>query len=200
MVARSFWRRGLVSCVMAAGLLGLASCLPVQLGDPDKSKVDPAFNGVWEWRDGSKIELAVFQRYDDRTYVVDVLSGEAGEGDAVKPAQRDIYKGWLTSVKGETFLTLAPMESVGALPGATPPKYLVAKVKIEGDALTAFGIDPEYKKLKDVGTPTALAQMISENMDDVKLFLKPIMATKWDADQILRLEKIREGFREWKKP
>ena len=72
-------------------------------------------------------------------------------------------------------------------------------MKIEGDTLTAYGIDPEYKKLKDVATPTALEKMISENMDDTTMYVKPIMATKWDADQVEKLEKIREGFREWKK-
>jgi hypothetical protein len=199
MVARLIFRRGLLVGLMAMGLLGLASCLPVPLGDPDKSKVDARFNGVWEWRDGGKIELAIFQAYDEKTYFVDVLTGEVGDGGTVKPVQRDMYKGWLTTVKGETFLTLAPMEAVGALPGSTPAKYLVAKVKIEGDTLTALGIDPEYKKLKDVGTPTALQKMIEENMDEVAMFTKPIMTTKWDADQIGRLEKIREGFREWKK-
>lgn len=192
-------RRGLFLTVLLAGLLGLCSCLPVPLGDPEKSKVDARFNGVWEWRDGGKMYLVIFQPYDDRTYFVDALTGEPGEGNAVKPLGRDIYKSWLTKVRGETFLTMAPLEGVGALPGAKPTKYLVAKVKIEGDTLTAYGIDPEYKKLKDVATPTALEKMISENMDDTTMFLKPIMATKWDADQVEKLEKIREGFREWTK-
>jgi hypothetical protein len=199
MTARTFWGRCVFLAVLLAGLLGLCSCLPVPLGDPEKSKVDARFNGVWEWREGGKRYLVVFQPYDERTYFVDALTGEQGEGDVVKPVQRDIYKAWLTMVRGETFLTMAPLEGVGALPGAKPTKYLVAKVKIQGDTLTAYGIDPEYKKLKDVGTPTALEKMISENLDDTTMFLKPIMATKWDADQVEKLEKIREGFRVWKR-
>jgi hypothetical protein len=195
----AFSRPRVLIAVVLTALLTLASCLPVPLGDPDKSKVDARFNGVWEWRDNGKIEIAVFQPYDEKTFIVDVMTGEPGEGTAIKPLQRDIFKGWLTTVKGETFLTLAPIESVGALPGASAVKYLVAKVKIEGDTLTAYGIDPNYKKLSDVGTPTALKEMILENMDDPTMFLKPIMTTKWDADQVLRLEKIRETFREWKK-
>ncbi len=199
MTWQTIGRRGLFLTVLLAGLLGLCSCLPVPLGDPEKSKVDARFNGVWEWRDGGKMYLVIFQPYDGHTYFVDALTGEPGEGNAVKPLGRDIYKAWLTPVRGETFLTMAPLEGVGALPGATPTKYLVAKIKIEGDTLTAYGIDPEYKKLKDVATPTALEKMISENMDDTTMFLKPIMATKWDADQVEKLEKIRAGFREWKK-
>lgn len=199
MTSQRFWRRGLWVLVLTAGLLGLASCLPVQLGDPEKSKVDARFNGVWEWHDAGKIELAIFQPYDERTWFVDVLTGEAGEGNSVTPRARDIYKAWLTAVKGETFLTMAPLEGVGALPGSTPTKYLVAKVKIEGDTLTAYGIDPEYKKLKDVATPTALEKVISENIEDTTMFLKPIMATKWEANQIDRLEKIRAAFKQWSK-
>src|SRR5689334_9692340 len=107
MPSRKFWIRGLMAFILAAGLLGLASCLPVSLGDPDKSKVDARLNGVWEWRDNGKIELAIFQPYDERTYFVDVLTGEAGDAGAIKPLQRDIYKAWLTSVKGETFITMA---------------------------------------------------------------------------------------------
>jgi hypothetical protein len=201
MNARSLWRKGSIQAVVVAGLLGLAACLPVPLGDPAKAKLDPRLTGVWEWHENGQVQLAVFRPYDEHTYIVDGLTGEPGEGDAIKPLSREMLKGWLTTVKGETFLTMESLQTVGSIPGETRQKYfIVARIKIEGDVITATGIDPEYAKLKEIGTSTALERMISENIDDPKMYLKPIMATKWDNDQVVKLEKIQDAFKDWKRP
>jgi hypothetical protein len=174
----------------------------VPVGDPEKSKVDPRYTGVWEWRaEGGVINLAVFRPYDDRTWIVDVLGGEAGEGAAaaIRPVRRNTFKAWLTPIKGQTFLTMAPLETVSLLPGERRQKsFVVARVRIEGDLLTARGVDPEFKKLKEVGTASELEREIAENLEDGRLYVTSIRATKWAEDQAPRLEKILEGFARWK--
>jgi hypothetical protein len=192
-------RRPFACLALLAAPLFLAACLPVPVGDPDKSKLDARVTGVWEWRDQGVIHLVTFRPYDDHTWVVDVLDGEPGEGAAIRPVRRTTFKGWLTAIKGETFLTLAPLDTVSLLPGERRQKsFVVARVKIEGDLMTARGIDPDFKKLKDVGTASELEREIADNLDDVGLYVKAVKCTKWPEDQTPRLEKILEEFAKWK--
>src|SRR4051794_17165564 len=107
MGATAFSKRTCVGTVVLAALLGLSACLPVPLGDPEKAKIDPRLVGVWQWRDDdATVHLAVFRPFDDRTYAVDTMTGTMAADGVMKPASRNVFKGWLTTVKGETFLTL----------------------------------------------------------------------------------------------
>jgi hypothetical protein len=199
MIARSFWRRGTIVAVVVAGLLGLAACLPVPLGDPAKSKADSRFFGVWEWRDG-RVHRAIMRPWDERTLIVDILSGDLAEDGTTKPRERDIYKAWLTDIKGQTFMTLQPIETVGMVNGDARQSYfIVARVKIDGTTLTAMALDPEFKKLKEAPNREALERIVSASLDDPKLFTTtPIVAARWSVDQMKGLEKLQDAFREWK--
>jgi len=199
MIARSFWRRGTFVALSLAGVLGLVACLPVPLGDPAKSTADSRFCGVWEWRD-ARVNRAVIRQWDQRTFVVDILTGDFLEDGAIRPRERNIYKGWLTELKGQTFLTLQPIESTGMLNGdSRQAYYIVARVKLEGTTLTAMALDPEFKKLKEARDRDALEKIVTENIDDPKLFTAtPIVATRWTVDQMKGLEKLQDTFREWK--
>jgi hypothetical protein len=200
MTAYFDWRRGLLGVVVLASMLALAGCLGVPLGDPAKSKADSRLAGVWEWRDG-KVNRAVIRQWDERTYVIDVLSGDFIEDGTTRPRERTVYKAWLTDVKGQTFLTLQPIETTGSLNGDAREKYfIVAKVKVEGNKMTASGIDTNFPGLKDAATSAALEQIIAQNLNDPKLFAEPIVATKWTPDQVKGLEKLQEAFKEWKQP
>ncbi len=86
MNARASLVRGMVVAAVL-GLLGLASCLPVPLGDPAESKADSRFSGVWEWRDG-RTHQAIIRPWDEKTFVVDVLTGEPQADGATKPRER----------------------------------------------------------------------------------------------------------------
>jgi hypothetical protein len=186
--------------VLVGAALCAAGCLPVPLGDPEKARVDARLTGVWEWREeNGQINLVVFRPYDDRTWVVDALTGEPGEGSAIRPVRRSTYKGWLTAVKGEMFVTLAPLDTVSLLPGERRQKtFLVARLSIEGDLLTARGIDPSFKDFKDIGTASELEREITASLGEPRMYAKPIKATRWPEDQSPRLEKILEDFGKWK--
>ena len=199
MIARSLWRRGTFVALALAGMLGLVACLPVPLGDPAKSTADSRFCGVWEWRD-ARVNRAVIRQWDQRTFVVDVLTGDFLEDGNIRPRERNVYKGWLTELKGQTFLTMQPIESTGMLNGDTRQAYyIVARVKLQGTTLTAMALDPEFKKLKEARDREALEKIVTENIDDPKLFTAtPIVATRWTVEQMKGLEKLQDTFREWK--
>lgn len=201
MNARRSWSKQTSVVVILAALLSVTGCVGVPLGDPAKSTADSRLLGVWEWRDGH-INRAVIRPWDRHTYVVDVLTGDpTGDGTAIAPRSRNVFKGWLTDVAGETFLTLQPIETMGAVNGDDrKPTYLVVRVKLDGATLTASGIQPEFKPIQDAKTSADLEKAIAANLDNPKLFAPPVVTTHWTTDQMKGLDKLQESFRELKQP
>jgi hypothetical protein len=182
-------------------LLSLAGCVGVPLGDPAKSTTDSRLFGVWEWRD-AHINRAVIRPWDRHTYVVDVLTGDpTGDGTAITPRSRNVFKGWLTDVAGQTFLTMQPIETMGTVNGDDrQPTYLVVRIKLDGATLTASGIQPDFKPIQDAKTSADLEKAIAANIDNPKLFAPPVVTTHWSTGQMKGLDKLQESFRELKQP
>ncbi len=66
-------RAGLiVSILILPFLLGVMACfvLPVPIGNPEKSRVDPAMSGIWLAAGGSEGWLVALEPYDKRTWLV----------------------------------------------------------------------------------------------------------------------------------
>jgi len=200
MTSRRSWRRGGVGAVVLMGLLlTVSACLPVPVGDPRTSKADSRLVGVWEWRDGL-VHRTIFRQWDEHTYVVHVLASEmTDDAAAIKPRQRDVYKGWLTEIKGQTFLTLQPMETVGMLNGDPHQRFFITvKIKLDANGLTATALNADFKPVKDAATAEALERAIADHLDDPKLLGQSITATKWTVEQTKGLERLEDAFREWR--
>jgi hypothetical protein len=195
--------QGWVAAVTLCGvLLVLSGCLPVPLGDPAKSTADSQLFGVWEWRD-AHLNRAVVRPWDERTYVVDVLGGEAAgaRGDATAPKSRSVFKAWLTEVKGQRFMTLQAIDTIGVVNGDTrPPTYLVMRLTIEGTRLTAAAINPQFKAVSEAKTAGELERAIAAHLDDPKLFGSPVTMARWTSEQMKGLDALQETFRDWKQP
>ena len=66
-------RAGLiVSILILPFLLGVMACfvLPVPIGNPEKSRIDPAMTGIWLAADESEGWLVALEPYDKRTWLV----------------------------------------------------------------------------------------------------------------------------------
>jgi hypothetical protein len=199
MISHGHGQRFGIGAAVLMGLLGLVACLPVPLGDPRTSKADSRFVGVWEWRDG-QLRRAIIRQWDERTYVVNVIATDVTDDATVlKPRQRDVYKGWLTDIKGNTFLTLQPIETAGTINGDPRQRYFITvKVKIDANGLTATALNADFKPVKEAATAEALERAIVQNLEDPKLFGQSITATRWTLDQMKGLERLEDAFREWK--
>ncbi len=85
----------LLTLALLPALFGVLACLPVPVGDPEKSRIDPAISGIWiahETGLGSA-DIYVFDPYDKRTWLLTGISmsvvqnselAEAPETDANK--------------------------------------------------------------------------------------------------------------------
>lgn len=57
---------------------GLLACMPVPVGDPEKSRIDPFFSGIWLLASEDQAALYFLQPYDKRTWLmvgVDLAEG-----------------------------------------------------------------------------------------------------------------------------
>lgn len=191
------FRRGLAVWVFSLAALTLASCLPVPLGDPEKAKIESSYVGAWEWRDGDKTNVVTIRPYDNRTYFVDAMTF-GGTMDEPQPRARNLYKAWLTKVKGETFITMQPAETLGFFANEKPqPRYyLVSKLKLEEGQLKATGVNGGYLPLKDVPTPAALEQVITDHLNDPQMWTPMIVADPVRADRMDALAKLMKAFAE----
>jgi hypothetical protein len=73
-------RAGLiVSILILPLLLGVMACfvLPVPIGNPEKSRIDPAMSGIWLAADESEGWLVALEPYDKRTWLVTWMMLEA---------------------------------------------------------------------------------------------------------------------------
>jgi hypothetical protein len=87
-------RAGLiVSILIVPLLLGVMACfvLPVPIGDPEKSRVDPAMSGIWLAAAESEGWLVALEPYDKRTWVVTWMMLEAAtdEDDEAEAGQAE---------------------------------------------------------------------------------------------------------------
>jgi len=131
-------------------IVGLLACLPVPVGDPERSRIDPDLNGIWALTKGGEIDgYYLFRPWDKRTWLV---VGVEDDGDEFKPAS--VYKAWLKKLGGETFMT---WEMVGGMQddGSFLPEYwLVFRVEKDADdKVNLRMLDLDFDGFEDFPSP-----------------------------------------------
>jgi hypothetical protein len=146
-------------------LLSVLACfgLPVPVGDPEKSRIDPTMSGIWAGDDiEGDLTLIVLDPYDKRSWLLsifvlevgqDVVSDEPTEpGDSeskpetsplqllhpdsdmqIKIGRVALYKAWLTRIKGVTFITWESKNLSETLPEMVPESWWAFRVRRSGD-------------------------------------------------------------------
>ena len=55
---------------LALAIVSLMACLPVPIGDPEKSQIDPELSGMWLMLGDDEPAVALFEPYDKRTWLI----------------------------------------------------------------------------------------------------------------------------------
>jgi hypothetical protein len=149
-------------------IIVVAGCLKIPLGNPETSKVDPKFAGMWMKRtDKGEVALMHVIPWDARTYLV---LNYGARPDAVGAWERGgeiLFKAWLTEVKGQTFVTMQVLGEESDEP------YVVAKITTDGDSFTARGVQAEFAGRGGARDEASFRKLIEENIDNDKMYLKP---------------------------
>jgi len=146
---------GALMLVIIPIFAGLLACMPVPVGDPERSQIDPEMTGIWAMVDGDDVALYQFNPYDKRTWLITAVElGEGDEFDGESPeystwqdvidvmetypvgeqgivaesGSTPVYKAWLTKLGGEQFLTWQPVGGFSDDGSFMPETWFVFRV------------------------------------------------------------------------
>jgi hypothetical protein len=167
-------------------LAGLSSCVPVPLGDPEKSKVPKEYVGLWLWEESKESYLFDVQPFDSRACIIDWMVVDNKTGNA---SYRNLVKAWTTDIKGTRFLTLK-MLRVDAPNNPSKSGDTLAMGKLElknGQALLHLFNREAFKGIK---TPAQLRNLLEKRHHDAAIYgdtltMKRVKATDESAKKIL---------------
>ena len=179
---------------------GLLACMPVPIGDPERSKIDPELTGVWAALSTddviSEVGFYLFEPYDKRTWLV--TGAGLVEGDNpdlpeldmstyngwVELAAADpvvegyvsienigVYKAWLKKLGGEVFMTWEPkMFLDDGIP--EPDTWITYHIMIKNhDRIELRYVNGESDLFDDVDeTRRAYERVISKNANNPELY------------------------------
>ena len=114
-------------------IIGILACMPVPIGDPERSRIDPELSGVWVAIGDGDAAFYAFEPYDKRTWLLTAIPLEVGVeadfsnydlenyDDLVQLMENEsigddgatatgtvVYKVWRTKLGGEWFMTWEP--------------------------------------------------------------------------------------------
>ena len=179
---------------------GLLACMPVPIGDPERSRIDPELTGVWavlpSEGGSSDAIFYIIEPYDKRTWLV--TGGAMGEGEnadlsnydltsysgfaelaATEPVDENsiyledmvVYKAWLKKLGGEVFMTWEPKIYLDEGIGV-PDTWMVFRVEKDGrDRIRMHLLDGESDLFNDVEkTRRAYEKVIAKNAVNPELY------------------------------
>ena len=191
-------RSPLVALVTVAPLivliLGLTACVKHPVGDPEKSKVDPAYSGVWLLNvPGGESSFLFLRPYDARTYFANIFSYQSGS-DGIKPTLRLNCKAWLTAIGGATFLTMEPLNCEHFAGVGDKPPYLVAKIGLVDGTLQLRIVNGDREAVKSASNSQELAAAIEKDVNSDALYGGGASIYKKADDKALT-KSVLEAFR-----
>lgn len=207
----------LLALLLLPFLLGVMACLPVPVGDPEKSHVDAKLSGVWRLTDAEDSQmLLVLDPFDKRTWLMTLISlGNVEDVEAVEEndsgpeeaprapigaADTDrfkvdavgVYKCWLTRMKGETFMTWESKTLSETLPEMVPEQWWVFRVRKSGsDTYYLDGFDYSIDGLDKVSTREEAEKIIRRHLGDPGFFKEK------DAPRLDRLSESEVAHLAW---
>jgi hypothetical protein len=140
-------------------LAGLLACMPVPIGDPERSRIDTSMSGWWVMEDAdSEFTFCLLRPYDKRTWLVILVSLETGDTAEIEVPEFSspgemfaflqesevghpgivggepaVYKTWMTRLGGERFMTWENIADIDDVETFLPEFWIVFKVGAQKD-------------------------------------------------------------------
>ncbi len=171
----------LLMLVIIPVFAGLLACMPVPIGNPERSRIDPDLSGVWIVEsDGDASGIYLFQPWDKRTWLVAGAGIEEGPGyrgeefdldteqdardvlgevpigpDGITTTGTVLYKAWLTKLGGVRFMTWEPVGGLNDDGSHTPEYWFVWRVeKRDADRVEYHLVSPEHEAFDGIVSRT----------------------------------------------
>jgi hypothetical protein len=165
-----------LALLMIPAFIGLLACMPVPIGDPERSRIDPDMSGAWIGVVDDEPSLFFYEPYDKRTWL---LRHYEMPGDYEKPAialsyeevvagmdSEDsdyetfaLYKVWRTKLRKQWFETWEPwcgadacIELPDDLHGESEEMfwYVWRIEKLDADRIRMYMVNSDYEGFQDI--------------------------------------------------
>jgi hypothetical protein len=147
-------------------LTGLSSCVPVPLGDPEKSTVPKEYVGLWLWDETNQVYLFDVQPFDSRACIVDwmVVDKKTGKAD-----RRYLVKAWTTDIKGTRFLSLKALRADAANnPSQSGDALTMGKLELKEGQLSLHLLKTDA--FKGIRTPAQLHKVLEKRHKEAAIY------------------------------
>jgi len=183
---------------LAVILLGTFACLPVPIGDPAKSKIDPALTGVYRAvpaNPADKVtELAILRPWDERTYLLEYLQSGIKDGKEVRQIQH--FRAWITIIADKTFITAEPADDLRFAFGddGSKPYWVVLRVDQVPGGLEVRMVKPDSEYLKNATKREDFEAAIKAHVSDVPLYTDTLSFKKLGKEDQAQVDEVLSKF------
>jgi len=181
---------------------GLLACMPVPIGDPERSRIDSDLTGVWavlgSGETFDEFGFYVFEPYDKRTWLVsgagmiegddsdfpnydmtsyegfvELAAAESIDEGHVSIEKIQVYKAWSKKLGGELFMTWEPKMMLDE-GVAEPEVWFTYRIIRNGrDEFEMQSVNSESDLFDDVKeTRRAYEKVVRRNADNPELYLE----------------------------
>ncbi len=176
------------ACI-AIVLIGLlAGCLPTYVGNPDTAVAKPEYVGVWFREESGDTQVWAVHQMNAKNYLIQSYNLKTIDG---KPALDSTiaWRAWLADVGGAEFVSMEGFVTDDLLDAERAAnRYVVARVKLEGNTLKLRGIDPQFLKENNITTPDQFEVALKGKLDAAEgVYLEEMPFTKVDEKNRARL-------------
>ena len=174
-------------------IAGLLACMPVPIGDPERSRVDPELNGVWALTEDSDDSVYyLFRPYDKRTWLVITVEDSRSDSPEI-----GVHKAWLKKLGGEQFMT---WEQAGGIKddGSFHSQYwfVFRLEKNETNHISLHMLDYEFGGFEGIPEPDdyegdyvddmrgRFERVIRKHVDDEDMYGDVLMLSRLTGDEL----------------
>ena len=213
---RSISGAGLMLAIIPA-MIGILACLPVPIGDPERSRVDPEITGVWAFCDEDEAAFYVFEPFDKRSWLltgVGIEEGDAGDfadynlrscedlnhlmetesvgEEGATATEMVMYKAWMTKLGGVWFMTWEPKGLFGNEQFAPDTWYVFRVDKPDPETLELYMIGGEKFFPDDLKkTRRAYERVIRKNAKNPDLYAEdPLILKRVTSEHLDFFEEV----------
>jgi hypothetical protein len=165
-----------LALIMIPAFIGLLACMPVPIGDPERSKIDDELTGAWLGVVDEGPTLLIYEQYDKRTWLMrnfdmygdyekpaialsyeEVIAGVDSEDSEYETFA--LYKVWRTKLGKQWFETWEPWcddDDCSGLPDGLHGEkelmfwYVWRIEKLDADRIRMYMVNPDYEGLEDI--------------------------------------------------
>ena len=193
-----------LALILVPVLAGLLACLPVPIGDPERSRIDTSLNGLWLWGDG----VMLFEPYDKRTWLLSaykirdakcttklgadpvdvgyenfIAKLRADETGCIEGELDGLYKAWLTDIGRGEFMTWEPRGGFDGEYGFEPDVWYGWRLQREGrDLFRLILVAPDFDGLDQPELGAKFETLEDQRPNDPKL----LKSARRDLERLIR--------------